>query len=495
MATNSTPIAAPPAAAAPAAAPASTSSPAVSSPASTPSTPVASPAVDSSAMDSEHTIAAMVSAAEQRGFGDAKAAEAAAAVEVPAVETPAVENPAVEKPAEVAATSQDDEDSYTFEEDGFVGAKDLATKLDSNEALKAALPADVRNEIMANARLAEVGSQFREIFASPEEAKIVAQTAQEYAGAIEAFQSVAQDPQKGTTNMVQKILEMSALRNADGTPMKDDKGNLLTDGTAGKFFDTIFERKFHAAILNKVAELGDENVQAALDLVMESVGMRPSTAGKDTVTDPALTARKAELDAQEARIKADSAAATQNTWKEYDAAVSGDLANVYDTAVGKLLDGANALDAFTRTAVEGQLESAIRSAIKTNTAYQMERRKIEAMKATPERRQAENALAKRFFRENLGRIAAPILKSAGIKVGQKVEATAAAQAARAENARSEVNGGSAVQPVKAGAGQNASQQREAVAAQLKASTGHDPSESEINIALMMAAASAKGFAA
>ena len=310
---------------------------------------------------------------------------------------------------------------------------------------------------------------------------------------IEAFQGVGADVQKGTTSLVQKILEMSALRNADGTPMKNEKGEYLTDGTAGKFFDTIFERKFAVAISQKVQALGDENVQAALDLVMESVGLRPSTADKDQITDPALQARKAELDAREAEITRQSAESKQATWKAYNEAVSGDLASLYDGAVGKLLDSATALDSFTRSAVEKELESTIRNSIRTNTAYQMERKRIEAMAPTPERRQAEVALAKRFFRENLARVAKPVMEKAGIAVSKKAGERAAAQAARTENVRSEINGGSPTPISQSPA--NATQQREQIAATLKAQTGREPSESDISIALMLAAARSKGFAA
>lgn len=496
--TNS--AAAPAAVAAPAATPAATSTPAVTTPVST-TTPAASttPATPdaSTPLSSEDTVAAMVAAAEGKGFGkEATPAETETPVvtQPESVDAKTPEQIAAEAAAAPAGDGQDDEDSYTLDEDGFVGAKDLAAKIEANAALKAALPEDVRNEIMANARLAEFGASMREHFASPEEAKIISESAQEYAGMIEAFQGVGADVQKGTTGLVQKILEMSALRNADGTPMKNEKGEYLTDGTAGKFFDTIFERKFAVAILQKVKALGDENVQAALDLVMESVGLRPSTAAQDSVTDPALQAQKAELDAREAEITRQGAESKKATWTAYNEAVSGDLASLYDGAVGKLLDSATALDSFTRGAVEKELESTIRNAIRTNTAYQMERKRIEAMPPTPERRQAEVALAKRFFLQNLARVAKPVMEKAGVVVSKKAEERAAAQAARTENVRSEINGGAPI-PINQGNPVNATQQREAIAASLKASTGRDPSESEISIALMMAAAKAKGFAA
>ena len=110
------------------------------------------------------------------------------------------------------------------------------------------------------------------------------------------------------------------------------------------------------------------------------------------------------------------------------------------------------------------------------------------------RRQQEVALVKQFLRTNLVRIAKPILNEAGVTMGAKAEERAAAQAARTENVRSEINGG-APTPISPAGGQDPTQQREAIAATLKAQTGHDPSESDITVALMMAAAKAKGFAA
>ena len=469
MADTVTPTAAPAAVVAPAATPAATSTPAASTPASTSPAAATTPAATTtpvtqdpatSALTPEATVDAMVAAAAGKGFGEEKKVEP----EVPVVTQPTSvdEKTPEEKAAEAAAAGagQDDEESYTLDEDGFVGAKDLAAKIEANAALKAALPEDVRNEIMANARLAEFGASIREYFASPEEAKIISESAQEYAGVIEAFQGISADADKGTTGLVQKILEMSALRNADGTPMKNDKGEFLTDGTAGQFFRTIFERGFGANVTSKVKALGDENVQAALDLVMESVGLRPSTAAEDQITDPALAARKAELDAREAEITRQSAASKKETWDTYNEAVKGDLNGVATKGIESVLNSATALDAFTRGAVERELESALKAAIRSNTAYQVDRKKIEAMGPTAERRQKEIALAKRFLRDNLGRIAKPIMQKAGIVVSKKIEQRTAEQAARAENVRSEINGG-APTPINAGSPQNATQQREA----------------------------------
>jgi hypothetical protein len=411
---------------------------------------------------------------------------------------PAVEAPAAKKEEPVApvAKTKGDDHAYSLEEDGFVGPRDLASKIDANPALKTAMDAETRNEIMANARLAEAGAGFRELFSSVEEAKVIHQTAQEFAGFSEAFSSIGKDRVKGTDAMVQKLIEGSAIRDAKGNIVRNEDGSIRTDHTAGKFFGEIFNRGFNANVIEKVKALGDENVQAALDLVMESVGMRPSTAVEDQYQDPGLTQRKADLDAQEARIRQEREASTKEQTTQYQNAVDQDRTTLYDAEVGKLLGLATGLDAFTRGAVEQRIFKEVHDAIKRNTAYQLRINRLEQQPRTPERRQEEVGLAREFLRNNLARIARPILAEAGIKATGKAEERAATQAARAENARSEVNGGTASQPKTGQSPQTPTQQYAQAREAFKASNGgREPSDSELNIYMMLTHARNKGAAA
>lgn len=478
-----------PAAPASAAAAPVTSAPAV---ASTPSTPVStSPAAATEALTPEASVAAMVAAAEQKGFKDGQTPEPVK------VETPAVQaDPATpQDPAEAAeATTTTDEPSFSFDEDGFIGAKDLAAKIDADPALKAAIPAELRNEILANARIAEELAPYRDLFASPAEAKIVAETAQEYAGFNEAFNLIASDIGKGTDAVVRKLIEAGAVRNPDGSVKKDANGKPVTNGIAGKFFEQIFKNRLNSAIVKKVEALGDDNVTAALDLVMESVGLRPSTAGKTQDQDPALAARKAELDAQEARIRTERETSTKEARQQYETALETEMTSVWETNRKSMLDSATGLDAFTRTAVEAQLDKAVRKAVKSNVAYQMQKDRITAMPMSAERRQKEVALQQAFLRENLARIAKPIFLEAGVKVSAKQAERTASQAARADAARSEVNGGRSGVSSPAIATNPQAQQDQVIQA-LTAKLGRAPDASEINIEMMLGAARAKGYAA
>ena len=501
VSTASTPIAAPPAsAAAPAAAaatpstpvssPATPATPVTPTPAATPSTPVAT-----GEMDHDQRVAAMVAAE--------KAAEKPLAVEAPKpVETPAVETPAPEKKDEPAAAATQDVDDETFSmaDESFSGARDLAAELDAVAGLSGLLPKETRDKIMANARIAERLAPYQELFASPEEAKVISETANEHAGFAEAFSAISRDVEKGTNAFVAKLIEGSALRDADGNVRKDANGNVMTDGTAGRFFTTIGNRHINLAVTKKVEALNDENVTAAWDLVMESVGLRPSTAAQDQSQDPVLTARKAELDAQETRIRTERQTQHTETQKAHQSAVDAETTSSFTTSLESLLGHATALSPLEKSAVQANIEKAFAAALKRgdprSVAYYRELDRIRQSPISAARQQKEVALAKQFTREKLTTIARPFFKEAGVVVGQKAEERAAAQAARAETARSEVSGGRAVTSSTAGPGDAAQQEARAIEAFKAANGGRAPSgDSEIRIGMMLAAAKARGIAA
>lgn len=489
--TLATPAAAPASAAAPVAAPVASPSPAAA--------PVAAPSTATAALSSQDSINTMMEFAKGKGVNDdLSVAKPAAAVEPAKPAEAAPQAKPEDKPAAEAAKSAVSETpSYSLEEDGFVGAKDLAAKLDADPTLKASLPAELRNEIMANARLAERGAEYQQIFASPAEAKIVAQTAQDFAAFSDAFNMVGADVEKGTSALINKLIEASALRDAEGNPVKNDNGTFKTDGTASKFLTTAAKRWFAINVVQKIEALGNENVTAALDLVMESAGLRPSTAAKMQTDDPALTARKAELDAQETRLREQTQASSKAERQQYDSALEGDLATAYTAEAGALLGLATGLDGFTKQAVEQKIEAAVKKAIASSVSYKMRKNALQQQPRSPERRQREVALAKEFLRDNLARIARPILTEAGILVKGKLGERAAAQAARAEAARSEIGSGAPVSPATmTGPSSNPQQQiAQAREAYKAANGGKEPDDSQLNIFMMLNYAKSKGFAA
>lgn len=426
----------------------------------------------------------MVAAAAAKGFGAAQE-DSATVPEVPAAEDPAATTTkTTQADATQTQTEGEPEHSYSLEQDGFVSARDLAAKIDANEALKTALPADIRNEIMANARLAQEGSEFKQIFASPDEAKVIADSAKEFAGFQEAFVSVTPDNVvQGTTNLISLMLQSSYRRDEDGNLLMRD-GKPVTDGTVGRFLTEAAKRWVDHNIVKKLEGLNDDSVTAALDLVMERAGLRPSTAEQGQEVDQAIAARKAELDRQEAEIKAQKEAARTEQIKSYKSALNTQLGQVWEEETGKLLSAATGLSEFDREAVTQQINSAMVKALRESTAYRREKDQLEMRPMGDKRRAAEVALARSFLRTNLARIASPILAKAGVSVKAKADARQESQAAREQASRGEVRSGAAAKSTRAGTSQNPAQERAAVATDLKGRLGRDPNDSEINIEMM-----------
>lgn len=443
------------------------------------------------ALSPDQSVEAMLAAVQSKQNDGAAAGSESA--KVPEPEAPNVEEaPKVEDaPAEKVEGSEQapagDEYEFNFDEDGFTGARDLAAKLDANEALKAALPDDLRNELMANARLAEALAPFREIFGSPAEAKVVAQAAQEFAGIQQIFTSIqGEGIQKGTSDLLNKMLEMSALRDENGNPRRRANGTYITDGTTTNFLNELFERKFNNAIVKKIQDSGDDAAIAALDLVMERAGLRPSTADKDKVDDPALAARKAELDRQQAEINRQQQAARTERETTFRNNLDNALQTTTNGAIDSVLKGATGLTEFTKGAVTAKLTRAIKEAIKNNTAYWMEKDRLAQQPMSQERHNAEVKLARDFLHANLARIARPILAEAGIAISKKAAERAAAQTARAEAARGEVQGAAPGQQANRPAdASNPSAAREQTRARLREQLGREPNQSEINIEMML----------
>lgn len=450
-------------------------------------------------MTPEQSVDAMLAAFTKKQGETPNPAEAALTTgEKPAVETPAAETKTEEtKPGETDGAAAQQDDDYSFDEDGFTGARDLATKLEGVQ-----LADDLRGEIMANARIAEALAPYREIFSSPEEAKIVARAAQDFAGVQQIFSSIqGENVAQGTSSLLNKMLEMSALRDEEGNPRKRQDGSFITDGTTTNFLNELYSRKFQVAFVKKIEDAiaadkaqngGESALEAAFDLVMESAGLRSSTADKGQ-DDPVLAARKAELDRQQAEINQQRQSARDERVRQHTEALNAQLQSTTDGAIESVLKHATGLNDLNRNSVVNELTKAIKAAIRANPAYMMEKDQLELREVGPARLNAEVTLAKKFLRDNLVRIAKPVLAKAGITISKKQAEKAAAQAAREQAARGDVSGSAP-----AAAAKQATNPRQAwsdTRERLKAQLGREPTDSEINIEMMLNLPALKGRAA
>lgn len=477
-----TPAAASASAAAPAAA--ATASTSSAAPAST-STPVTTHQSDgqsgSGALNHDQQIDAMMTAWDAKK-PQAVDPAAAATVTDPAAAAadPAAAATTDADPAAAAATTEGEGDSeYSFDEDGFTGAVDLAKKLDTIQGLDPA----VRNEILANARIAEQLAPYREIFGSPEEAKVVAQAAQDWTGVQTVFQSIAGDNVKeGTSSLINEMLKLSALRDDSGAPRRREDGTYITDGTTTRFFNEVVDRKLgHLASKYK----DDAALQAAVDLVMERAGMRPSTADNTTGQDPAIAQERARLADERKQFETQKENERKTSVKNYTEALGSDLKTTSETAFTTLLGKATGVrDDRHKASVIRDLSKAVKAAVEANPGYMLEKRGLEGRPMTAERRQQEVALAKRFLAAHLVRIATPILAAEGISLSKKAANQAATQTAREQASRGEVTGGAPGQQKPATAQDPAAQRAQVIEA-FKQKNGRAPSDTEVLTEMMM----------
>lgn len=490
--------AAPASVAAPAAATAATSSPApASTGVNTPHTvPATTRQVDgqggAGALSPDDSVNAMLAAfdgkptpvvADKTTTSDG-VVDPAAAVEPPA----AAEGDGI---VPAAAGEGEEEEGYNFDEDGFTGAKDLATKLDGIENLDP----ELRNELLANARIAESLAPYRELFGSPEEAKVVAQAANEYSQAQSVFQSITpENVQQGTSDFLNLLLQMSALKDENGQPRRRENGTYITDGTTTRLLNELFDRKFNTSIVKKIEDSGDAAAIAALDVVMERAGLRASTADNTNV-DPTIAAERAKLEADRKQFNEQQDAGRKAAVKSYNDRLNGELNTLSSGAFDKLLKSATGLDGLTKTAVITKLSKAVTSAIKADPSYQIEKRALQSQPMTEARLQKEKALANRWMNSSkFLRLAKPILSEAGITVSKKAAESKERQTARAEAARGDV-GGSAPVAKPSAANMTPQQAWNATAKALEQKLGRTPSDSEVNIEMMLSNPKLKGRAA
>lgn len=476
--------------AAPAAATVTTSSPASTGATSTPVETQTQPDGNqgSGALTHEQSVDAMMAAFEKKNPAEKTTTsdgKPAADTEAATTSNTSEGEQQTQEQQTTDSGEQQEEDSYSFDEDGFVGARDLAAKLDAIEALKGVLPDDLRNEILANARIAEQMSPYREIFGSPDEARVVAQAAQDYSSIQSTFQAITADNvAQGTSALLNTMLRLSAYKDENGQPRRRDDGTYITDGTTTRFLNELFDRKFNASIVKKIEASGDEAAKAALDLVMERAGLRPSTAD-NTNQDPTIAAERAKLAEERKQLSEQREADRQTAVKSYTDALNGDLNTLSQTAFDKLLSySEKALDPVTKTVVLAKLSKAVKAAIKADSGYQIEKRALESQPMTAARRQKEVALAKRWMATKLTKVAKPILTEAGTTVTAKAAQKQEAQAARANAARGDVNGGApgATRPTTA---QTPQQQRTVVETALQQKLGRTPTDQEVNIEMML----------
>jgi hypothetical protein len=385
-----------------------------------------------------------------------EAAQAPSAAEVPppAVEEPppgeaAVLPPTPEEEAAAAAAAAAGEGAGEEEFDELLGdaqtlaPRDLAAKIEASPELKAALEKspEIRDLLFSNARNAAKAKPYTDRFGSPEEADAVIAGHQAYSNIAGLLGGVKREDIGSTQAVIDAMRNLTALRDDDGNPLKDEQGNVRTDGTVGRFM-----RNFVVMTLGNLErqakQSGDDETLAALDHTMERLGFRaPSSAGQGESEE--LKAQRTALTEQQRQLDAQRDQGRKEALDQHDQQVFSKIQTGIDDAVKSILDRATGLTPFARESADEKIRAALGKAIMSSPAYQTELDQIVRMPVGAKREAAHVALANRYMQSHLSRVAKPILSAAGITIAKKAAANATATAARTEAARSEVRGSAA----------------------------------------------------
>lgn len=387
--------------------------------------------------------------------------------------------------AEAAKTTEGDDDDLPnfddFELDPVALApKELAAQIESDPALAAALDgnAELKNQIFANARLAAETAQFKEFFGSPAEAKVAAEGHAKFAGIVSAMSSINDNDTKTVGPVMDQMLQASALRGPNGELQYDNNGALRTDGSVGKFLRNSFKQRMEM-FADQFVKAGDEDGQAAVDILMERAGLRtPSSASEseENMSDEVRTQLKTVRE-ERAALDAEKATRDAEVANTYHSAVNTKIDTMMDTGIKSLLDRSTGLNDFSRKTVEGNIRAALAAEIKKNPRFQDEMDRIDKMPYGKERQKEHMLVATRYFQSGLAKVAMSKLAEAGASLTAKQQAQAEKSAARTEAARSEVRGATAI--AKSAPVLNEKETFAQVEADLKKSLGRSPTNLEL----------------
>lgn len=412
------------------------------------------------------------------------AAEAAAA----ATKTPeeiAAETAAAEEEAAAAAAAKEDDDTPNFDDLEFesplaLAPKELAAKIDANPALKAAMDADpdLKSEIFANSRLAAETAAFKDVVATPEDARVAVAAHATFTDITSAMQSIVDGDLTTVQPVMAAMLEASAVRDADGNLQFHENGALKTNGMVGKFLRNSFEQKL-TLMAADFTKAGDEDALAAIDILMERAGLRTPSSASESEEIPAHV--QAQLDAvktEREALASEKKAAAAETATTYNTTVNTRIDTMMATGITSLLNRADGLTDFSRKTVEGNIRAALTAQVKGNRFFKGEMDAIASMPYGPDRQKKHMAVATKYFQQGLtSKAVLDCIAEAGAHLTTKQKAQADKSAARTEAARSEVRG--AQTPAKVTPVLNEREQFAAVEADLKKSLGRSPSTLEV----------------
>lgn len=341
--------------------------------------------------------------------------------------------------AEAAETAEEDVDEEPFSLDapGVVAPKELAGIVNDNPEFKAVLDAnpEIKNKLFATARQAARAAQYEEVFPTPAEAAIAAEGHQALVGVQELMGGVVPGDVKTTLGVVDKMVEMSALRDETGAILKNPDGSVKSDGTVGRFVKELVG--FHLSRLEAAAEKdGDFETQEVLGRLMEREGLRaPSSANQEDV-DEATKAREASVTAREDALKASEQSAYAERVQQFENSIAGQIDTGVDTSINQLLSKAT-LSPFEKEQAVKAIRNEVFTKVAANPRFKEKLMRLQSLAPGKDAEAKRVALGLEYSKPLMRKVAGEVLAKIGVDKLERQDEKTEKQAAREDAARSE----------------------------------------------------------
>lgn len=389
-------------------------------------------------------------------------------------ETPAETNPAVTTGKEDAG-ADDPFANFSIEEPTEFGPTSLAAALEADPAALAAIEAnpELKGKLFANARKAERAQKYDELLGSPDEARVVVEGNNAYMGISGLLEGVQDGNYDSVNAVVNAMLQQTVVRDDEGNPVKDQQGNVRTNGTVGRFLKNWFLQRMESNS-QKAATANDEEYQLAIDVIMEREGLRARSSADEGEESEALRTERETIRAEREALDNERRQQQEADAAASDTRVNSEVDRRLDGALQSILNQATGLDKFARGKVETDIRKELRTIIKNSNAYRAERRNIEARPLGSGREKALIELAQRYIQTYLPKAARRHLAEAGVSIEQRTKQNQSQQAAREAAARSETR--TSLPPARTQTNTNSVQ---AIETELTAKLGRTPTTQEI----------------
>jgi hypothetical protein len=153
-------------------------------------------------------------------------------------------------------------------------------------------------------------AQFKEVFGSLEETRTAAAGNAKFVALLSAMAAIKDGDTATLGPLLKQMLLISAILGPNGELQRDQNGQLVTDGSVGRFMRTSFRQRLEL-FGDQFVEAGFEEGKIAIDILMEEAGFKPPYKPEDnnspaentektaTVATPLQNAKQEQANAKE----------------------------------------------------------------------------------------------------------------------------------------------------------------------------------------------------